>query len=276
MRYLLCIPLLSLALACGSAKDGLSEVSDWDGGPTTCAPSGTNFSSNNHNYILYNDCSPLQGVSVALSVTQDIIASNGFSLQLNANGSASANISWQQYVISISPQGDVYGSVDNWDRNGQQVFNWWNPLYSLPQNSSGNYYVPVGYQFSISLTNDGDSNITGASYSITNGSGNVVANYDLKLSTLNQYDGGAYVTADTAPIRAFQLVVVGFDNSQNTVFTSGGGSIIYHAASTLLAVDTLPSCVSNYWTAETSNSLYGGLPEYQYSNDYVQSFSYCQ
>lgn len=264
--------------AMGEEEPGFgNDAGSVDGANTTVisCPSDSGVRSSNYNYILSNNCQPLQGVSVTVSITQDIMTTNGFSLQLNADGMLTSGIAWQQYVLSVDGNGNVFASVDNWNKQGQ-IFNQWTHLFNMPQTGDGGIYVPVGDEFSISLSSDSDNNITGASYTVVDSDGNVLGNYNLVLDSLNQYDGGAYASADIGPIGDFALQVVGFANGQNTLFLSGAGDIIYHSSSPLTVATSAASCVYHYWTGESSNSLYGSLPLQSPNGDYVQSFSNCQ
>lgn len=275
MKYLPAL-LYVFLLACSASGLG-GFPTDSDAGNVSACPSQDNsVRESGDNYTFSNSCTPLQGVSVTIAITQNVVTTNGFGFQLNADGMLSSNVGWQQYVMAVDPSGNLYATVDNWDSNNNQIFNQWNYLFKMPQTGDGIPYVPAGYEFSFSLLSDSNSNIIGCSYAVIDGNGDVVGNYILWLNSLNQYDGGAYSSKDIGPIGDVTLDVVGFDNSQNTTFTSGGGNIIYHASGAL-SVTNGPnkSCVYHFWTAESSNSLYGTLPTYSPSGDWVQSFTYC-
>src|ERR1700689_2700546 len=53
------------------------------------------------NYFLYSECKPVTGLSVAIKVTQDIVADFGFSFQLNDYSPRGANSAYQQYCIGM-------------------------------------------------------------------------------------------------------------------------------------------------------------------------------
>jgi hypothetical protein len=268
-----------LMCGCGGAENGFVVSGDAGGGATdsSCPLSATSgIRESNHNYTLNSSCNPLQGVSVTISVTQDLVTTNGFSLQLNADGMNTSRVAWQQYVLGVDPSGNLYGVVDNWDNKNNQIFNNWQQLFSMPKRADGTPYVPTGYEFTISISTDVNANVTGASYYVVDGSGNVLSNYSLLLNTLGEYDGGGYSPTDIGPIGDITLNVVGFDSSQGTTFTSGAGNIIYHSGSPLTVIGSPASCTYNFWTAENSNSLYGDLPTFMPSGDYVQNFTSCQ
>jgi hypothetical protein len=66
-----------------------------------------------------------------------------------------------------------------------------------------------------------------------------------------------------APILAFELDVVGFDNSQSTDL-QGQGNITYAASAPMTPLGTVPPPGSqgsgSIYTLETANSFYGELP----------------
>jgi hypothetical protein len=70
------------------------------------------------------------------------------------------------------------------------------------------------------------------------------------------------VTSDEpSPFIAFELNLVGPFNSESTVLSSSAGTIVYHASAPLIVSSQEPPCAeSNYYTAETANSIYGPLP----------------
>jgi hypothetical protein len=63
-----------------------------------------------------------------------------------------------------------------------------------------------------------------------------------------------------SPITAFELNIVGPENSEETVFSSGAGTITYTATTPLTVLTYEPSCTeSDYITAETANTSYGPM-----------------
>jgi len=67
----------------------------------------------NNNYLLSNSCNNIQGLTVSLHVTKDMVAdvtpgsggvgtpNGGFAMQLNANPPAGEPVFWMQYGIII-------------------------------------------------------------------------------------------------------------------------------------------------------------------------------
>jgi hypothetical protein len=119
----------------------------------------------------------------------------------------------------------------------------------------------------ISLSNDSNGNITGATYTVLDREN--VTQAEVPLSILQ-----IAPSTNIAPIIAFELNLVGPDNGQTTTLSSGGGTITYAASHPLTVASVLPSQVEtpNVITAETANSFYGTLPAGP-SADFTQSFT---
>jgi hypothetical protein len=80
-------------------------------------------------------------------------------------------------------------------------------------------------------------------------------------------------TSDLAPIVAFELDFVGYDNGQSTTLSSGAGTITYVASAPMTVVNAEPSCCEfDGGTLETANTSYGQLPTGS-STSFVQTFS---
>jgi hypothetical protein len=210
----------------------------------------------NSNYFLYS-CSSILDLSVTINVTQDIVGSDGFGFQLNAYSGSGDFDGAQQYVITIDPQGNVYAAVDNWQNGSTQLINDFDLITTLSSAT-----LPAGYSLTIALQNDANGNITGAAYTVTDGSGNTVASTTIDLLSLTVPGTTNPVTAaDLAPIVAFQLDLVDWANGGSTTLSSGAGEIIYNAYSDLTVGNTEPACVDwDYVTVETANSIYSAMP----------------
>ena len=79
-------------------------------------------------------------------------------------------------------------------------------------------------------------------------------------------------STDLAPIVAFELDFVGYDNGQSTTLSSAGGTITYTAAALTVANAEPSYCEFSGGTLETANSAYGELPTGS-STTYVQTFT---
>ena len=224
----------------------------------------------NSNYILYSDCNSLINLSVTINVTEDMVwqstsgsppTADGFGFQLNAYSTPGQLCAYQQYVI-VLVEAELSGWVDNWGANGQ-LMNEMVGLTTLP-----NVTIPAGYSIQISLANDNDGNIVGATYDVIDNLGNTQAKVTQDLLAI-----AGVTSADLAPITAFELDLVGPYNSESAVLSSGAGTITYEAASLLTVLSQEPSCTeSSAITAETANSFYGPLPAAP-SNTFTQSFN---
>jgi hypothetical protein len=219
------------------------------------APPAAGLGSNS-NYILFNNCNPLLGLSVTINVTQDIVCQSasgpttGFGFQLNAYSPKNEKSAWQQYVVALFSN-ELIGAVDNWPVSGNNIIN---DFFDLTTTPSANR-LPAGWQVRISLLNDGAGNITGATYVVVDNLGSTKANVTKTLTAI-----AGVTSADIAPITAFELNLVGPVNGESAVLSSGAGTIVYSASAAMTVLNAEPSCTeSGYITAETANSFYGQL-----------------
>ena len=222
----------------------------------------------NSNYILYDDCKPLIGVSVTIIVMEDLVATTasgpqtGFGFQFNAYSPKNELSAWQQYVVAIFGN-QIVGAVDNWPVAGNNIINHWIGLGGTTNNT-----LLAKTVIRIALQNDAAGNITGATYTVIDPNGNTQANVSLPLTSIS-----GVTSADLAPIVAFELNLVGPVNAESTVLTAGAGKFVYEASSVLTVLSAEPSCTeSGYFTAETANSTYGVLSASS-STAFSQSFN---
>ena len=250
----------------------------YSGGPLLAPPSGGLGSASN--YVLYSNCNQLSGVSIAIDVTEDLVAAppaagqqHGFSFQLNAYSPKNqANpqdpewIVWQQYIIGVGRTA-VVGAVNNWTAaslSGEQTIN--SPALVLTHPPHPDM-VPAGTQLTITLSTDQHGAVNGVTFASTPGQ-----SQSLMLTSLTKTSGGAVTSADLAPIVALELNLVGPGDRKVANLISGAGTITYAAANPLEPRDGLPPCVaSDVGTGESSNSVYGELPSTP-STSLTQSF----
>jgi hypothetical protein len=229
----------------------------------------------------------MKDLKVSLKVTQDMVAAvtpagggtptqnGGFTLQLNAYNPAGPTTSWMQYVFLISGNAIKY-QVQYWDiatacacLPGPGSCNCTGPLVnlngtvlSLPSNT-----VPANYVLEIDLNNDGVGNINGVTFSVKDNNGNTKS-APVTLDANHQF-----------PIVAFQVNVVGPDNSSYSQFSSGGGTITYEISNGQLCVEGgLPdlcskSSGSGTPTGETSNATYWPIEAPCCASELTQSLS---
>jgi hypothetical protein len=224
------------------------------------------------NYIFNQQCNPFVNPSpsnpvcliVYIDVTEDIVwasgstSTQGFSFQLNCYSPTRSSCAFQQYVIGFNGNNLTY-DVDNWPKNGNSLINLGSPtLLSLP-----NPVLPAGYQLKIGLICDNQTgNITAANYTIQDSDRNILANttqFLLEISNTTE--------ADLAPIVAFELNLVGFDNGEVVYLSSGAGIITYWVPYRMTCGNARPVgangvCTQDRYnhTIEQANSVYASLP----------------
>jgi hypothetical protein len=125
----------------------------------------------------------------------------------------------------------------------------------------------------MNLLQQSDGSVRAADYVVVDPTGKTVAHVTKYLESLSSVSGGPVRGSDLAPIVAFELNLVGPENSESTILSSGAGNIVYTSSTPLTALAQEPSCTeSGYITAETANSVYGLLP-LPSSNTFTQSFT---
>ncbi len=225
----------------------------------------TGFGSN-ANYIFSNNCKPITGLTVTINVSQDIICQaangsySGFSFQLNAYSPKNQKNAWQQYCFVLNGT-QLLAVAENWPINGDNLFNDHINLLSFPSAK-----LPAKYQLSITLQNDSNSNITGATYVVLDAAGKTVANLAHSLTS--------HGFADLAPIIAFELNLVAAFNGEAALLSSGAGTFSYKADTALVVLTALPSCAEiGYTTAETANTVYASVTAATAATPLTQTFN---
>jgi len=229
----------------------------------------------NRNAVLVNEtgntCNSLQNLTVRLEVTEDLITQGdtGFTLQLNTTPQPGANcqgqpLSWFQYVIYISNNQACY-QIEYWSFNNHAWRKGYTPITNTtpklpcfgndltPFGTLSSNQVPASSVMEIALTTDSNANVTGATFSITDPSGNV-------SKPPNPWSAPP---GETFPISAFTVNLVGPGNASSCAFTSGKGLLTYSVSQTQgLAVQdggSSVACGDPSVTAETSNAVYGAV-----------------
>lgn len=225
----------------------------------------------NSNYYLSSDCVPLQGVSVTIDITEDLVcqsASNrqlGFSFQINAYSPASLACAWQQYSIG-NFQSPISGGVHHRTANGQTLFEDLFDVLPLPDRSRTR--LAAGYKLTISLDNDSLGNVVSATYLVIDDQGNTAASVTKELSLLGGPPGSL------APITAFEVNLVGPIDDESSILSSGAGTITYKSSNYVTPSFTLPPCTGTTAVAgERANSVYGQLPFNASSMMFTQTFN---
>ncbi len=256
----------------GRIDDGYpAPISDWGWGPfgasgiSAALFSGVDFFGSapvpqsglgsNSNYIFAGDCKPLIDVTVTIDLTQHVgllfngpprqgnDAVTGYGWQLNCFSPTHETDAFQQYAIQLV-DGELFGIVNNWkDRH--------HILVDQNQGLTGLATVPAHWKLRIALRNDDPGNVTGVTFTVRDGQGETVAEWDMTLT-----DSGV-PAHDLAPIVAFELNFVGPGNAESAELISGAGTITYTARSELTAMASHPPCVeTDLHTAETANTVY--------------------
>ncbi len=238
------------------------ESGPW-GGPEVMAdpvaPPSQGLGSN-YNYLFDAGGAALTNVAVEIDILQDITGSDGFGFQVNAYSAAKDTDAAQQYLLTLNPSSSpatIYCMVDNWYANGKQVINSGTvKVATLPSHT-----LPAGYKLTIKLNYDSNNNVTGATYNVYDNTGKNIGSQTQTLTSLKDESGKQVTSAELAPIVAFQMDFVDWLNGNNTVLSSGAGTILYSASQALTPAAAPPSYVDwNYITLETANSLYSYLP----------------
>jgi hypothetical protein len=228
-----------------------------------------------NNAILVSNGPNLIDLIVTLQVTEDLVTqgNTGFSLQLNAYPQVTSScqgqsLNWFQYIIYVG------GPVNN--QVGWEIQYWsigapgsWPPGYTpnppnttpwlpvLPNDSSIQSFgpapsnqIPAGSVMQISLVTDADINVTAATFSVTNPSGNV------SNATYTFPSGAIY------PIYGFQVDIVGPGGGALSIFRSGAGTLTYSIyGGETLAVQGAGTAGPGLQpgTGESSNLVYGDV-----------------
>jgi hypothetical protein len=251
----------------------------------------------NSNYFLCNNGVVLDGVTVVIDITEDMVcalASNGhtpqnpaqFSFQLNAYSTLTGDACWQQFVFYVANNASGPGAV-----LAAMVETWPSAAFAASGGFKGDLInstaksntsvnlpgqmLPAGYKLTITLGNDDNYNINSATFAVLDNNSNQVMNETVLLTSLttDNTGGGAVTTPDLSPIVAFQLNIVGAWNA-TALFLKGAGTITYYAASPLTAVTSHPpyAGATNWRTNETANTVYGPIPPGELMGQ-IQAFS---
>jgi hypothetical protein len=231
----------------------------YSGGPLVAPPSGGLVS--NDNYFLADNGNDLTDVSATIMIDTDVASTaNGWSVQLNAYSEQSSKVTTdaQQFVIYASP-GDtqLWARIDNWDFP-DEIIRADQALVNLPSPT-----LKAGYEFKIVLHNDGQGNITGATYYAWDETGSLLGETTIEIvgQTLRT-TGQAATAANLAPIVAFTFDIGGDYGGSTATFSEGNGTVTYSAAQSLTALSSEPSyCTFDGGTVENGNIAFGPLPQ---------------
>jgi hypothetical protein len=218
------------------------------------------------NYILANgsSCATLTGVKATILFIQELVwesspagAPQGFSIQLNAETNNNQKLDWLQFVIHMGDDKGLWPWINIWsEASFTQPL--WNQsvaksVATMPQAAS----IPAGYSIVIALQNDSEGRVTGATWTVLDGSGNSVGSVSYPLSTT---DGGGVPPGDLSQVASFQVTFGGAAKGAHATFKSGAGVVILQADQPMNVGPGYPACIGFIdGTAETSNMGYGAL-----------------
>jgi hypothetical protein len=252
--------------------------------PVNCGSGGLQ---GNSNYFLANNCQPITGLMVSLTATGDIVSSNGFTMQLNADSPQGVD-AVQQYSFAINGN-SIQAVINNWQNFTTAIVCGYFDIASLtdpsiPVSTPISNGIPNGYTLRIILQYLGTS-VSGAVFEVLS-DGQLLGTLPLSVSQTGCDCGlpscpasphccaGYQSSADLSPITAFEVNIVGPGGGGSTTFTQGTGNIEYYVSNGTLTVgNDVPPCVeSNFCTVEESTAKYGqllGCP----AQSFTQSFS---
>jgi len=197
---------------------------------------------------------PIMGIVVTVEFTEDLVGTPPCSLQLNAWSPSGDLDHWQQYGISMAPDSNQLNSfAENFPTSGVNLFNIEpNGFITLPNETT----IPKGTKIvtELTYTSDNTGNVNGSVVTVYDGSGAKLGSQTISLIGQPLAAGGTVSEKDLAPIASFQMVLVGWANYADTVFSSGLGTISYTSSTPMTAQ---ASAVS---TGESSNSTYSVVP----------------
>jgi hypothetical protein len=117
--------------------------------------------------------------------------------------------------------------------------------------------IPAGYSIVIALQNDSDARVTGATWTVLDGSNTSLGSVSYALSTTER---GGVPPGDLSPVASFQVTFGGDSGGRHATFSSGKGVVILQADQPMKVDTSYPTCIGYIdGTGETSNMGYGEL-----------------
>jgi hypothetical protein len=232
----------------------------------------------NTNYFLNAGGSAITSLSATIEFSVDFVStSNGYSFQLNGFCTEGSGITTeaQQFVIYALPGStQLWARIDTWNGTAQsdELNRIDKPLATLPSTT-----IPAGYSFNITLTytNDSTGTVTGANYTVTDNSGDIVGspvNITIVGQTLRT-TGLPATSANLAPLAAVTFNIGGDLGGNYATLSSGSGTITCSADNFLSASTGEPSYTDlDGGTQENANITFGPL-ENTASQQVAQSFA---
>jgi hypothetical protein len=228
------------------------------------APPIPGLASSSNYWIMRDDGAPIEGPSVTITITEDLVAAaniENFGFQLNCYSPQGAEVAWQQYLIvpHFDRTSTVSCGYQGYPNSAPQLI-----FAELPTNESlatpNGRTIPANCVLTITLVNDANSNVIEADFSVSPNTATPksINPYKLKLLGLPLNTSGKVTLQQVAPIVAMQLNIVGPAGGPSAaVFTSGAGTIAYTAQNGLIASRFPPTTAEvSVYTAEVANTFY--------------------
>lgn len=210
----------------------------------------------NSNYLLSSGCKDLKDLKVSFLVTEQLITSKGFSMQLNAYNPPGHSTDWMQYIFQVG-RGEIVATIQYWDVLAacacpHPVCDCTDPTVALAASVPfAKNHIGAGTEFKIHLHNNESGHVTGATFTVEDNDG-VTHSQKIDVDASHHF-----------PIRAFEVNIVGLGGEySNTDFTLGAGTLRYEISNGELCVQGgLPEqCTGKlFFTHETSNARYGPM-----------------
>ncbi|KAM3499311.1 hypothetical protein MY10362_007415 [Beauveria mimosiformis] len=170
---------------------------------------------------------------------------------------------WQQYVVFTEPGSrNLQGIIDNWqgvpdDETYGQIINHKFRLATLSEADE----IPANATINITPIFDSADVITGITFKYAS-PGKKTVSQSVTLADLDIYGTNEKInSAFESPISALTVNIVSDYDSNNAVFTSGSGTIVYSAAQPLTVLTKEPDYTAfQAGTGESANTVYGQLP----------------
>jgi hypothetical protein len=288
----------SLVIDAGGAQSGsqlrvVTEANDarqfWTWVPAAVAPTPTPLSGSVQ--YVFSSQAPIQNLAVEIAISEAIVVSSYSSLSptspprpigFQINGLSPAkhqtqgdkNVAWVQYGVKMWPgTTNLISFAEYWpqslvtNRNAANTFNLSGPNpITLPNDLT----IPAGWKIKFTFQHLSDGTTTGFDCVVTDTATGAQVLPDLGINFLADQplaakDAGNITQADLPRVIAFQVVLVGFWASSQSVLDSGYGTITCTAQQPLTAGNVWPQDASGAaeglgGTNENSNSTYSLLP----------------
>jgi len=262
------------ALQVNEKKSENNEYWKWVATELLSAPVGGNA-----NYFLADSKgAALTGTTLKVFVTEDIVPDDGapYAFQFNCDGPAQSSgpdaLVWQQFMF-VATQNELCFLVNSFREQDSEPFLQWdsrpkpsNNVYTGVVPLPGDNRLPKGWQLTMNLLTDRNSNVTGFKFSIIQPDGTTLTSPAITLLSLND----KAVASNLAPIQNCTALLIKNNGATTTDFSAGKGMFLYSETNSLIA--SLSANGSGVTTAENSNISYAALPASYPNGQFYQQF----